>query len=339
MTGDELTTPGALQVRIYNPLQNVLEHFVKRLVEGFLACGIQSELLPAVRGEFGHSLRAKMRALGTHVKCARLNVSSGEPNVVTWPLLGWWESPLWQHNVHSTFVVIHDPEPLVRQHGLSVGAARCAARMSRSNGPQLVVMSPEAHAITTDYFGPSRVHLVPHPMSVPNLQHSVQTTRGTVLVLGQCKPARDLDLMAAIGPPLRVAGWNPTVAGRGWPPLPGWHVIDRFLSESEFGTILASASVVILPYQHYFQSGVALRALEVGVPVVGRRTGFLTDVLGADFPGAVEKWSDHGSWMTAIESAVSRREDQLLAASAYATRGATEWFTLVAANTSKFRRT
>ena len=158
-------------------------------------------------------------------------------------------------------------------------------------------MSPEAHAISARYFPEARVHLLPHPAKAPVLAGSEEATRRTVLVLGQHKPARDLDVMAAIAPSLRVAGWELTVAGRGWPPMPGWRVIDRFVEDSEFRALLDTQRVLLLPYRYYFQSGVALRALEAGVPVVGRQTGFLTSVLGDDFPGAVVDWNDPRSWI------------------------------------------
>jgi glycosyltransferase involved in cell wall biosynthesis len=187
-------------------------------------------------------------------------------------------------------------------------------------------MSPEAHAVAAKYFDPRHIHLVPHPMRTPDRGF---TSGNTALVLGQYKPARDLDVMAAIGPSLRAAGWIPTVAGRGWPPIPGWHVVDRFLTETEFQGLLGSAAAVLVPYRHYFQSGVALRALEAGVPVVGRETGFLTSILGANFPGAVYDWDDPNSWSAAVGAAVHGRADQMRSAAAYSSRGADEWFALL----------
>jgi glycosyltransferase involved in cell wall biosynthesis len=189
-------------------------------------------------------------------------------------------------------------------------------------------MSPEAHAISAKYFGADRVHLAPHPMRAPD-PSAAQPSKDTVLVLGQYKPARDLDVMAAIAPTLRAGGWQPTVAGRGWPAIPGWRVIDRFMSEDEFQQLLASAAVVLLPYRYYFQSGVALRALEAGVPVVGRRTGFLSSVLGPEFSGGVDDWDDPKSWVTAVEAGASARQDQLTSAAAYSIRGTQEWRQLI----------
>ena len=321
----DLSTP---PVRIYNPLHTVLDHFVDRLTEALDASEVPSVRLASRDGEVGGDVGAKMLALGAHVRNARHYVDEGGPNLIAWPLLGWWEMPLWRHKSHRTFIAMHDPEPLVRQNGLSPRAAAISAQLSGSHWPHLVTMSPEAHAVTAKYFATERLHLLPHPMRAPDLGKSIRLGR-RVLVLGQFKPARDLEVMACIAPDLRAAGWEPTVAGRGWPPIAGWDVINRFLAEEEFHTLLESSAVVLLPYRYYFQSGVAMRALEAGVPVVGRQTGFLTSVFGTDFPGVVNNWNEPADWLAAVIAASSARTEQMLAATAYAARGAAEWVALL----------
>lgn len=327
-SGRRSINPGRSPVGIYNPLHKVLEHFADRLAESLEVSGITSVRLRSLNGEVGDDLRAKAFALGAHVKNARHHVRAGGPNVVTWPLLGWWEMPLWRHNAHKTLVVMHDPEALVRQNGLSPSSAAASARISGAKWPHLVTMSPEAYALTARYFNAERVHLVPHPMTAPVTDNSTRAGR-KVLVLGQHKPARDLDVMASIATPLRAAGWEPTVAGRGWPLIPGWNVVDRFLAEQEFHELICSSAVVLLPYRYYFQSGVALRALEAGVPVVGRQTGFLTSIFGTGFPGAVDDWGQPAAWLAAITAADSARGDQIQAAADYAARGTAEWAALL----------
>ncbi len=311
-------------VRIYSPLHNVSEHFVERLTESLGAAGVACVRLPSRDGEVGSNRLAKAQALGAHVLNVRRYVRTGGPNVVAWPLTGWWEMPLWRHHANRTFIAMHDPEAVARQDGLSPLAAANAIRLSGSHWPHLVTMSPEAFAAAAKHVDPDRIHFVPHPMRAPQLgQPSVG--RKSVLVLGQYKPARDLDVMSVIAPALRAAGWTPTVAGRGWPSVPGWDVIDRFVSEAEFAELLGSAAAVLLPYKHYFQSGVALRALEAGVPTVGRSTGFLTSILGANFPGAVDNWNDPDSWLQAVLAATSAREGQIRSAADYSERAAAAW--------------
>lgn len=311
-------------VRIYSPLHNVSEHFVERLTESLGAGGIASVRLPSRNGEVGANSLAKVQALGAHVRNVRRYVHSGAPNVVAWPLTGWWEMPLWRHRTQQTFIAMHDPEAVARQDGLTPLAAASAIRLSGSRWPHLVTMSPEAFDAAVRHVGPDRIHLVPHPMRVPEWVQG-PAGRTSILVLGQYKPARDLDVMSVIAPALRAAGWTPTVAGRGWPPVPGWNVVNRFISETEFADLLGSAAAVLLPYKHYFQSGVALRALEAGVPTVGRCTGFLTTILGPNFPGAVDNWNDPDSWLQAVAAATTARESQIRAAESYSERAAAAW--------------
>lgn len=319
-----MTGPAGACVRIYSPLHYVSEHFVERLIESLDAGGIPCVRLSSRNGEVGANRLAKVQALGAHVRNVRQYVRTGGPNVVAWPLTGWWEIPLWRHRTHPTFIAMHDPEAVARQDGLTPLSAVNAIKLSGSRWPHLVTMSPEAYTAAARHVDQDRLHHVPHPMRAPQL-NQVSAHRKTVLVLGQYKPARDLDVMSAIAPALRAAGWLPTVAGRGWPSVSGWDVIDRFVSEAEFSELLSSAGAVLLPYKHYFQSGVALRALEAGVPTVGRSTGFLTSILGANFPGAVLNWDDPESWLEAVAAATSARESQMHAAAAYSDRAAAAW--------------
>lgn len=310
-------------IQLYNPLPKVLGKFTSLLTNDLARGGLQAQAIPAADGEVGASKTAKVRALIDHVRMARSAVRKSDTVVAVWPLAGWWDVLLWATDRKPTFVVIHDPEPVADQQGLSPSAARRVARLLRSKRwPHFIVLSPEAFEVVTRYFPAERVHLLPHPMEPPR---EPDAGSRTVLVMGQHKPARDLDVLSSLAPALREDGWEPTIAGRGWPAIPGWNVIDRFLPEDEFEALLRSAAAVLIPYRHYFQSGVALRALSAGVPVVGRPTGFLTEVLGAGFPGAVSVWDDPRSWIACVRDAVSGQERQAAASTTFAQRAPARW--------------
>ncbi len=311
-------------VEIYNPLDKTLMHFTDRLVETLKTGELPAVVLPSREIDHIEKPISKFLALFTHLRDTRRYNNTSAIKIVTWPLLGWWELVLWRRKSDQNFVLVHDPEPLIRQRRLSPRVAKVVSRLCGLNLPHLVTMSPEANDVVKQLFPGGRIHLVPHPMRTPNADDSIHLSR-RVLVLGQFKSERDLDVMAAIGPLLREQGWDPTVAGRGWPSVAGWNLVSDFLSEEEFHSMLASSAVVLLPYRKYFQSGVALRALEIGVPVVGSQTGFLTSVFVADFPGAIANWDEPSHWLTAIESAISSRSVQLEAAAKYAERGVVEW--------------
>lgn len=319
---------GPATVRIYNPLPRVLQHFVRRLANVLESADVSTIHLRSADGEVGRNFAAKAMALGEHVRLARRSVKAGAPNIVAWPLLGWWEMPLWRHPKHGTLVIMHDPEPLAKQNGLSPWAATTSARLSGLGWPHMVTMSPEAHAVATKYFDSEIVHQAPHPMIIPTMISESAPDR-IALVLGQYKPTRDLELMTAMADCAKKAGWVLVVAGRGWPDIPGWVVVNNFLTEAEFCHLLSAARAVIVPYRNYFQSGVAIRALETGIPVVGRSSGFLNSILGDQFPGTVGDGDCPDSWVHALNAAASGREHQLQAANRYAVQGVEIWRDLV----------
>jgi glycosyltransferase involved in cell wall biosynthesis len=116
-------------------------------------------------------------------------------------------------------------------------------------------------------------------------------------VLGQYKPARDLDILRRL--PAELPDYSLEIAGRGWPLVEGWSQDVRFLEETELAEKLHQLSAVILPYRDYFQSGIAMRALEQGTAVVGSPTWFLADLLGADYSGYVSTDAP-GEWASAV---------------------------------------
>lgn len=123
-----------------------------------------------------------------------------------------------------------------------------------------------------------------------------------MLVAGQHKDARDLSIIREFG--LRAPrSWRLSIAGRGWPALPGWSIDSRFLDESEFSARLSEADVLLLPYKFYFQSGVAVRAVESGCPVAAERHEFLEEILGLDWPGFVDGDSTD-AWVEAAARAM-----------------------------------
>lgn len=312
-----------MTVGVYSPLPRVFDHFVRRLREQLTCGGADTELLDAPDGEVAGSHTARASALIRHVKAVRSNSRREDPIVVTWPLLGWWDLLLWRRK-SPTIVLFHDPEPLRRQFGISKRSARAASALTETALPTIGVHSTEAATICHNYLPTANVVKLPHPMSEPprSVRH---VDRSTVLVLGQFKPVRDLDVMRRLAPPLRKAGLIPLVAGRGWPKLDGWDRRDGFLSEDDFEKLAARALAVIIPYRTYFQSGVALRALEVGTPVVGRETSFLRDVLGTNFPGHVPTWESPNEWLNAIWDAAANSHRQAQAATQYARRGVQLW--------------
>jgi hypothetical protein len=219
--------------------------------------------------------------------------------LVTWPVLGHWDRiivPLLT-GARDAEIVMHDPRPLVRARGygsMSVGVVRMLAPSGN-----LIVHSALAQAdLKTVGVGST---ILPHPI-IASLSKRQVPARKVLRVLGQWKPDRDVDLLA------QLAGLLPNVdreiVGRRWPAVEGWRVHDAFASEEELDVLIGTSSAVLIPYQRFYQSGIAARAIEAAVPVVGRRPE-LSSMTGADYPFLVDAAATAADWAKAISAAIA----------------------------------
>lgn len=87
---------------------------------------------------------------------------------------------------------------------------------------------------------------------------------------------------------------------------------DHYLSDEEMALHMISADAIVLPYRNATQSGVAMIALTMGVPVIASRVGQLAQVLihpeygelvepenVQDLADAIEKFEASGKWKAA----------------------------------------
>jgi glycosyltransferase involved in cell wall biosynthesis len=58
-------------------------------------------------------------------------------------------------------------------------------------------------------------------------------------------------------------------------------LIDRYVPDSEIGTLFARASAVVLPYRQASQSGVGAQAQRFGRPIVATDVGGLPELVGS----------------------------------------------------------
>jgi hypothetical protein len=274
-------------VLVYNPLPVALRHYETELVSVLATMDRELVRLPVSSAELGNAGAVdRVRAAGHDLR-GRLRTSRIPGHVVVcWPVLGLAEPALWAAVSRRTRVtlLVHDPVPLRRQVGMG-RAARMLGRLgAHHDRVRVAVHSRPAARALRDIGWPDTVQL-PHPL-IPRLVE-LAADRTMVLVCGQYKPARDLRLLERLAAPLKRAGLRPVIRGRGWPLVPGWEVDEGFLSEEALDESLGESAAVLLPYAHFFQSGISVRALELGVPVVGPDHEFLADLLGQDWPGLV----------------------------------------------------
>jgi hypothetical protein len=92
---------------------------------------------------------------------------------------------------------------------------------------------------------------------------------------------------------------------------------------------LAAAAAVIIPYTLYWQSGIAVRAVELGTNVVGLPTEFLRLLLGADYPGFPLDASV-AAWERAVVSTIDAPSDLDARRIAYIAKVDESWERLLA---------
>jgi len=305
-----------MRIGVLNPLPGVLGHFNRALVanlemiEGLTVVEIT---VSGTEMEVGANVFDRIRSAVRFIREARRETRRADLDCMInlWPTFGYVEAFLWRvlQPRARVWTILHDVKPLRAQFGY----------WPRAIAPlRLGTLGTHGWLVHTGYAADTAVELgferpvvVPHPI-LPEAPRSRQPS-GEVLVFGQYKPARDTDLLVRLGPALREAGLVPHIVGRGWPKLEGWECDDRFVDEADVAKVLRHAAAVLIPYKHYYQSGVAVRAIESGTPVVGIRTKFLEEYLGVDWVGLIEPGAEAtNAWVDAIERAMAVSSDELI---------------------------
>ncbi len=313
-----------MSIGLANPIPRALAHYETELEETLNRLGelTQSTHLPSIEGVGG---LGRARVLLDLLRAPR-SVGQGEdPVVVMWPSLGLLEPWLWRSARRPVVIVVHDPEPLRSQLGFG-SISRTIARSRLSDRPIVMSHSDEATAVLQRMLPRNRLVQVGHP--ILSEQRFSTKSPGLVVVAGQYKPVRDLEMLGQLGPLLRRHGYEPRIVGSGWPDVEGWDVDARFVSEDELDSNLGSAEIVLLPYRRYFQSGITIRALERGTLTVGPRTSFAESVFGVDSPLLVDPIAGAHAWLEAISSATG--QSSVAAHSKYVAECDISWGTFLA---------
>lgn len=284
-----------MNIEIINPLPIALSHYQAQLTSTLRLAG--HEVLPScleVDIEVGAvSAAAKIRMALLMLFHSLRYRSQADRVLVLWPVFGYWDGFVFRNTVarHATSVIMHDPIPLRRTFGYSVWArdlARCACRLGVS-ADWIVHSQLAATALLQE--GIHVTQVLPHPMLMNQRESEDRSEARWVTVLGQFKTSRDLEMLARLGS-CEVSLFGLRILGRGWPHVPGWHLVDRFISEAEFDQAALESAAVVIPYSNFFQSGVAVRCLETLTPILGPDHEFLRQLLGADYIGLISPGID-----------------------------------------------
>lgn len=289
----------ARKVLLLNPLGAALEHYTVALERQLADCGAAVRTVALLEPSAPGQTRIGWIASYLRALWHAARAGSGAVVVQTWPVLGYWDFLIARCIARRPrfFLVIHDPVPLVRALGYG-RVARAVASLRPMGACAIVHSAAAADAVVADA-NPAALVELPHPMLPPRARESSPPRAPVVRVLGQYKPDRDTDVMRALaadGP----AGVRYEVVGRGWPQIAGWTVEAGFVPEAGFDALIRDSSAIVIPYSRFFQSGVAVRALELGTPVVGLRASSLAELLGVESDWLV----DGGEWTRATQAAI-----------------------------------
>jgi hypothetical protein len=287
-------------VAIVNPLANALDHYMSALRESLRQEGFDP--LEIVFPEPSKADSGRLRwVLNFYIALVRARFSGARRIIATWAPLGYIDVALLPLiGGRSAWIVIHDPLPLASTTGYDAISIR-AARVFGSQ--QIIVHSEAAAAEITKVLGRRPKTVLPLPLLPREVNEQPRNVdrRQSILVFGQFKPDRDIALLTRLGDQL-ASEYELNIVGRRWPTVPGWNVRDEFIPEAEVEPLLSAASVVLIPYRRFYQSDVAIRCIELGVPVVGLASSSLREMLGADSPLLVPR-DDAESWVDTIRSA------------------------------------
>lgn len=296
----------ALTVVLINPLGASLAHYTKSLDHVLRTCGVVTYGVNVI--EPSSAGYGKLQWIFAYLLRVGQRVVRDRPDAVVaaWPALGYWDLSILAMLVRRPVcLVMHDPRPLVYARGYSKTAKALARRQARG---AILAHSPDAVQAIADDANMPRVFEALHPMLEPREAPPPTGLERNIRVLGQYKADRDiagLRRLAASAPP----EWRLQIIGRGWPSIDGWQMRNEFVTEEDFDELIRTSHAVLIPYSRFFQSGVAVRALEWGVPVVGPYASSLQIALGDDCRWLVRD----GDWALAVAAAVQEDRAQVSA--------------------------
>lgn len=236
--------------------------------------------------------------------------------------------------------VVHDAEPHPGdpafawqwQLGRELGAARAAVALSAAvaetlaaRRPGLMLIRSRLPALLAEGAAPAAP-----PPDAPEF-----------LFFGRLRPYKGLDLLrdafAALrarhpAARLRVVGeGDAEAAAPGLSALPGVTLEPRWVAEAEIPALLASARAVVLPYREASQSGVAVQALALGVPVVATPVGALPEQVRPGRGGLLAAAPTAEAFAAVLEAALAPGALERLRAEALDARPVGDWDAVAAA--------
>lgn len=264
---------GATAVHVVNPLGGALAHYTSALESVLRGAGAEVTVFSVPEPSVAATGRiAWLRDYASLLFKTGRNSGRGDRTLVVWPVLGFIDLVLARLlSGKRSWVVYHDPKPLVRAIGTGKISAKIVS-LTPFLSEVIVHSDTAAQSMRSAGLGKTQA-LLRHPMFAPRSDARATPTnnnsRPILRVLGQYKQDRDLEVLQLLSSELQ-GQFELEIFGRGWPDVEGWRVDSRFVSELELDELIRSSDSILIPYKRFYQSGIAIRALELGTPVVGR---------------------------------------------------------------------
>lgn len=299
------------KIHLVNPLGLALNHYANQVEATLNGSGAAVATRRLVEPGVGGGSRASwaLMYIGLLMRTAVSVRFHRNLAVSVWPVLGYWDiliaGMLWGRR---GYVVMHDPLPLVKAVGYGRVARRLATHFFFLGS---VIVHSDAAVEDLDgrlsqFFIEHLPHPIGEPTTTPRSDNAGKSTP-VVRVLGQYKAGRDIAALQEISRNLGEAV-RLEIVGKGWPPVTGWAVNPNFVPEAQLVELISSSNAIIIPYARFYQSNIAMRALESAVPVVGPANSSLADIYGV---GSLLLVGPRVSWSQAVINALRQDPSEL----------------------------
>lgn len=171
-----------------------------------------------------------------------------------------------------------------------------------------------------------RITVIPHgaegPVDIPASVRPTEETTVRLALLGSIRQNKGVDLAIAAVQALRrrglpveltIAGHAAASEARYWQSCraaigarpDGFHIISRYVTDTEMRTLLQNADAILLPYRAFAaQSGVAIDALAAGRAIIATGAGGIDDLFGSSDCGIRISEASEAAVSNAVEQAI-----------------------------------
>jgi GT2 family glycosyltransferase len=297
-------------LEVVNPIPLALNHYQRALSETVALSGFRSfnSEVPSIE-RHGWNIFSKI-ATGFRLIAKRRRhppAHDSGPLVVLWPALGYADLLTWRRAARdrTVWLVIHDPVPLIPATGYGLLSVLIASLARFRRDIRLLVHSEEALRDLPRRLrrGASTAPLPLRTAAPTSSERPLESTEAgapVVRVLGRCKNERNLEILREIA--ANCKGPRFEITGKNWPAIDGWAVTSSFVDEATFDGLISTSDCIVIPYERFYQSDLATRALEHGVPIVAPSQSQTRFLFGVDYEGLVEGGS---SWPNAVNSVLN----------------------------------